>query len=164
MANKDVATKPEPGKKTVLTDVRSLARILRQHDLTEIEVETEDSRIRISRTGTATTSGHPPAASLSPLAAQSAPAPVKEEVEQADATVVVTTPFVGTFYRAATPESDPFVEEGQQIKRGQTLCIVEAMKLMNEIESDVEGRIVEILVNNGDPVEYGQALFRVQPL
>ena len=73
--------------------------------------------------------------------------------------VTVTSPIVGTFYRSPSPDADPYVEEGESVKKGQVLCIVEAMKLMNEIESDVTGEIVKILVANGQPVEYGQPLF-----
>lgn len=76
---------------------------------------------------------------------------------------VITSPFVGTFYRAPSPESENFVSEGEGVEPGQTLCIVEAMKLMNEIESDISGRIKEILVENGQPVEYGEALFVLEP-
>jgi acetyl-CoA carboxylase biotin carboxyl carrier protein len=75
---------------------------------------------------------------------------------------VVTSPFVGTFYRASAPDQSSFVDVGSAVKKGQVLCIVEAMKLMNEIESEVEGRVAEILVENGQPVEFGQALFRIE--
>jgi acetyl-CoA carboxylase biotin carboxyl carrier protein len=75
----------------------------------------------------------------------------------------ITSPFVGTFYRAASPEAEPFVKAEQEVSRGQTLCIVEAMKLMNEIEAEHDCKIVEILVQNGDSVEYGQPLFRILP-
>jgi acetyl-CoA carboxylase biotin carboxyl carrier protein len=75
----------------------------------------------------------------------------------------ITSPFVGTFYRTPAPEKPPFVELGSLVRKGQTLCIVEAMKLMNEIEADVEGRVVEILAESGQPVEFGQALFRILP-
>ena len=74
----------------------------------------------------------------------------------------ITSPFVGTFYRSANPDAAPFVDEGTKIKKGQALCIVEAMKLMNEIEAEVEGVIVQILVENGQPVEYGEPLFKIR--
>ncbi|WP_257459857.1 acetyl-CoA carboxylase biotin carboxyl carrier protein [Archangium lipolyticum] len=77
---------------------------------------------------------------------------------------VVTSPFVGTFYRTPAPEQPAFVEVGTVVKKGQVLCIIEAMKLMNEIEADVAGRVAEILVENGQPVEFGQALFRIEPV
>jgi len=75
----------------------------------------------------------------------------------------VSSPFVGTFYRAPSPDSPPFVEVGQKVKKGQTLCIVEAMKLMNEIETEVDGTVAEILVQNATPVEFGEQLFRIVP-
>ena len=78
--------------------------------------------------------------------------------------VTVESPIVGTFYRAPDPDASPYVEEGNSVKKGQVLCIVEAMKLMNEIESDFEGRIVSILVENAQPVEYGEPLFLIEPL
>ena len=81
-----------------------------------------------------------------------------------DEFITVTSPFVGTFYRASSKENRPFVEEGDIVKIGDVLCIVEAMKLMNEIESEVDGKIVSILVENSDPVEYGQPLFKIEPL
>jgi acetyl-CoA carboxylase biotin carboxyl carrier protein len=85
-----------------------------------------------------------------------APAPGKK-------TFTVNSPFVGTFYRSASPDSPPFVEEGTVVKKGQVLCIVEAMKLMNEIEAEQPGRLVEVLIQNGSPVEYGEVLFRFEP-
>ena len=77
--------------------------------------------------------------------------------------VTITSPIVGTFYRSPSPDADPYVEEGEYVKRGQVLCIVEAMKLMNEIESEVDGRITKILVESTKPVEYGQPLFLIDP-
>ena len=92
-----------------------------------------------------------------------ASSPVRLEPAQPDRLKVVTSPMVGTFYRAPAPDADPYVEVGAQIDVGQTVCIIEAMKLMNEIESDVKGRIVQILVDNAQPVEFGQKLFLVDP-
>jgi acetyl-CoA carboxylase biotin carboxyl carrier protein len=80
-----------------------------------------------------------------------------------DNTFTVNSPFVGTFYRAASPDNPPFVEVGQVVKKGQVLCIVEAMKLMNEIEAEQPGRLTEVLIQNGSPVEYGEPLFRFEP-
>jgi len=87
-----------------------------------------------------------------------APAPVAEKAGQ-----VVTCPFVGTFYRTPAPDQPAFVEVGTTIRKGQVLCIIEAMKLMNEIEAEISGKVVEVLVENGQPVEFGQALFRIEP-
>ncbi len=123
--------------------------------------------------------GHPPAAAqvvhaapvaaapvqAAPPAASSAPAPVAPAAPKTDSkTFSVNSPFVGTFYRSASPENPPFVEVGTVVKKGQVLCIVEAMKLMNEIEAEQPGRLVEALVQNGSPVEYGEALFKFEPI
>lgn len=96
-----------------------------------------------------------------PTAAPAAPAAATSSSDDADA-VYVTSPFVGTFYRAPSPEAPSFTDVGQTIKPGQVLCIVEAMKLMNEIESDVGGTVLEVLVKNGTSVEFGQKLFKVK--
>ena len=93
-----------------------------------------------------------------------APAAVPAAATGKDNTFTVNSPFVGTFYRAASPDNPPFVEVGQVVKKGQVLCIVEAMKLMNEIEADQAGRLVEVLIQNGSPVEYGEPLFRFEPV
>jgi len=129
------------------------------HDLAELEVETGGVRVRVVRR-------HAPA-----VAAQAAAAPAalpqaegaEHAAETAPGTVTIEAPMVGTFYRATSPEAAPFVSEGDTIKEGQTLCIIEAMKLMNEIESKVAGRVVKILVENAQPVEFGQPLFLVEP-
>src|SRR5205814_274701 len=92
---------------------------------------------------------------VAPIAAPAPEVPVGRKYH------IVTSPFVGTFYRAAGPNQDNFVEEGQIIQVGGTLCIIEAMKLMNEIESDMKGRVVKVLVSNGTPVEFGEALFEI---
>lgn len=96
-------------------------------------------------------------------AASAAPAAKAEAAGGEKPGLVVASPFVGTFYRTPAPDQPPFVEVGSVVKKGQVLCIVEAMKLMNEIESETAGRISEVLVENGQPVEFGQALFRVEP-
>jgi acetyl-CoA carboxylase biotin carboxyl carrier protein len=92
-----------------------------------------------------------------------AASPAVEKAEgPAESGVLLTSPFVGTFYRAPAPEAPPFVEVGQNVRKGQVVCIVEAMKLMNEIESEFDGKILEILVKNAEHVEYGQSLFRIE--
>ena len=113
--------------------------------------------------------GAPPQAAA-PTAAHAATAAAAASAEAASAkaadelrTFTVNSPFVGTFYRSASPESPAFVDPGQVVKKGQVLCIVEAMKLMNEIEAEQPGRLLEVLVQNGSPVEYGEPLFRFEP-
>ena len=147
-----------------LAEVRGLARILRRYDLSEIEVEQGGGqRLRLRRErvlGPAPVAAPSASPAIAPAAALAVPAGTPAE----DGTAIITSPFVGTFYRAPAPEAAPFVDAGQTVKKGQVLCIVEAMKLMNEIEAESACKIVEILGKNGEPVEFGQPLFRVFPL
>ena len=145
-----------------LKELRSLLRVLAKRNVTEFEFEDEHIRLRLTR-GEATRvairpSSPPPAAPL-----PAAPLVPSAAAAQADVnTVYVTSPFVGTFYRSPSPDAPSFVEVGSSIREGQTLCIIEAMKLMNEIEADAAGVILEILAENGKPVEFGQKLFKVR--
>jgi len=138
--------------------IRSLVRILREEDLAEIEVRRLFTTIRVRR----------PGAEMGMVMAAPAPAavPAAAESKEAEATaanlVPIKSPMVGTFYRSPAPDADPYVEENAVVDVGHTVCIVEAMKLMNEIESEVKGRIARILVENAQPVEYGQVLFLVE--
>ncbi|MGH7367677.1 MAG: acetyl-CoA carboxylase biotin carboxyl carrier protein [Candidatus Rokuibacteriota bacterium] len=131
-----------------------------RHNLAEIEVEAAGTRIRIVREHAAAASGA--RAEAAPAMAASLPQP--DRVEATAHLLTVEAPMVGTFYRAPKPDAPPFVAEGDLVKEGQVLCIVEAMKLMNEIESRVAGRIVKVVVENGQPVEFGQPLFLMEPL
>jgi acetyl-CoA carboxylase biotin carboxyl carrier protein len=140
-----------------LETVRELARIIEEFGLSEVEAD-PSGRVRVSRQlGGAVAVAAAPAAA--PAAISLAPAPPVEGA--AESGTFVTSPFVGTFYRAPSPEAASFVDVGSSVRKGQVVCIVEAMKLMNEIESEAEGKIAEILVKNGEHVEYGQKLFRV---
>ena len=138
--------------------VRALARIATEFDLEEIEVNGAGHlRVRravVREVGSVRT----PAAVSSPRPIALTP-PVEAKGE---AGTFITSPFVGTFYRAPSPEAPSFVDVGQAVRKGQVVCIVEAMKLMNEIEAELEGKVLEILVKNGEHVEYGQHLFRVE--
>jgi acetyl-CoA carboxylase biotin carboxyl carrier protein len=145
-----------------LEQLRELMQALKDHELSELRVSKGDERIVLKRGGTppplAPVVSHPVAAPVT-----AAPASGERAAAAEDANVVyITSPFVGTFYRAASPTSTNFVETGAQIAPGNVLCIVEAMKLMNEIESEISGTILEILVENGKPVEYGDRLFKVR--
>jgi acetyl-CoA carboxylase biotin carboxyl carrier protein len=144
-------------------EIRELIDLACERGLSALEIEQAGFRVRIeaaskmpaalAMTSYAPPMAHPGAA-VDPAAAA---APV------VDASLhVITSPIVGTFYRAPSPESDPFAEVGQRIARGKILCIIESMKLMNEIESDVEGEIVEVFPRNGQPVEYGEKLFAIR--
>jgi acetyl-CoA carboxylase biotin carboxyl carrier protein len=144
-----------------LDQLRELIRILDESNLTEIEVEHDDDRIRVRRDPAPVVGAI--AHSVSPQDAASAPPADSGPGATEPEGDFVTSPFVGTFYRAPSPEADSFVEVGDTIVPGQVLCIVEAMKLMNEIEAEVACTIVEVLVEDGKPVEYGDRLFRIEP-
>ena len=140
--------------------VRQLAGTMNELGLHEIEVSTGDLKVRLSRGVT----GVPAAVAGAHLAPPHATVIADvSTVASSGALVTVEAPMVGTFYRASAPNADPYVREGDVVKEGQILCIIEAMKLMNEIESKVSGRIAKILVENSQPVEYGQPLFLIDP-
>ena len=144
--------------KVDLEQLRELIRLLDESNLTEIEVEQDDDRIRVRR-DPAVVMGSA-AQSVAPTSAAEAAAAEQAAADESGS--YVTSPFVGTFYRAPSPDGDPFVEVGDEVVVGQILCIVEAMKLMNEIEAETAGTVVEVLVENGKPVEYGDRLFRIE--
>jgi len=149
--------KPKKDSGLPLNEVRQLIDLALARGLSELEVSRGETRIRIRREV-----AHA-AAPVAPPPSSVAPSP-PEQAERAGAHLVtVEAPMVGTFYRASSPTADPYVREGDVIKEGQVLCIIEAMKLMNEIESKAAGRISKILVENGQPVEYGQPLFLIEP-
>jgi len=141
-----------------LATVRELAEIATEFDLAELGVD-PCGGIRIVRRQTRDGAGTAAAPAVSPLPP---PAPAPAADKPVESGVLLTSPFVGTFYRAPAPEAPPFVEVGQNVRKGQVVCIVEAMKLMNEIESEFDGKILEILVKNAERVEYGQSLFRIE--
>ena len=141
--------------------IRELVAVMREEDLAEIEVRRWFSAVRVRR------SGPEAAAPTAQAPAQESTALADAKAQEAEAKrtanlVPIKSPMVGTFYRAPAPDADPYVEERSNVSVGQTVCIVEAMKLMNEIESEVKGRIAKILVENAQPVEYGQTLFLVE--
>ena len=142
-----------------LKEIRALLELFREYGLTEVEVERSGERVRVRREPSAAAVPAPAPAAIGHPAA--APEPVRED--RREHLVTVEAPMVGTFYRAASPEAEPYVREGDGIKEGQVLCIIEAMKLMNEIESKVAGRVIRVLAENGQPVEYGQPLFLIEP-
>ena len=154
-------------KKIDYEEIAKLVSFLEEKHLTEFELEVEGFKIKISRAlsqseAAANVSAPPPSAQpeTAPPAVQAAPT----TAESPEKFHYITSPMVGTFYRAPNPASPSFIEIGEEVKKSQTLCIIEAMKLMNEIESDVDGIVAEIYVENGKPVEYGQRLFAIQPM
>jgi acetyl-CoA carboxylase biotin carboxyl carrier protein len=149
---------------------RKLAAIVEKHTLAELIVDTKDATLTFRRgfapapapmvTHAMPAAPAPAPAAPAPSAAapgEAAPAAVDDDLHE------VTSPFVGTFYRSPSPDAPPYCEVGQRVEKGQVLCIVEAMKLMNEIEADAAGVIEAILVENAEAVEYGQALFKIRP-
>ena len=148
-----------------LTQLRELLAILNQTDIEELCLKSSDFELTIrkgnppggaiAQVQAPTSTEGPPAEVIAPIATPT-PVPDKKWVE-------VNAPMVGTFYRSPAPDEPCFVEVGDRVRRGQTLCIIEAMKLMNELEAELAGEIVEILVENGEPIEYGQTLMRINP-
>ncbi|MCS7068408.1 MAG: acetyl-CoA carboxylase biotin carboxyl carrier protein [Meiothermus sp.] len=164
-------------------ELKSILQAVQEHEVFELTLETPDYKLTVKRGGevqyvaapapvvvqpatTAAPTAQPapslPAAAPAPTPA--APAPkVETPKEDTSKYTEVKAPIVGTFYRAPSPDAEPFVKEGDTVKKGQVLCIIEAMKLMNEIESEVSGVVRKILVSNGEPIEYGQTLFLIEP-
>ena len=148
-----------------LKEIREMINLMNENDLTEIEVEREGTKIKLRK-------GSPEI--IEPLRRYPAERHIESHMPSGkteDAAQAVNTnrkeiksPMVGTFYRALSPEAPPFVDIGQIVEVGQVVCIVEAMKLMNEIKSEVKGKVVDIPVDNAQPVEFGQTLFAVEPL
>lgn len=146
-----------------LDELKEIVDFMKENDIAELEIEKGGEKVHVKRnTGFVVPAGLPMMASPHPfptaqMTAGAAAAPgVKEGV------IVIEAPMVGTFYRAPAPGAEPYVKEGDVIEKERTLCIIEAMKLMNEIESDVAGKIVAILVENAQPVEFGQPLFHIE--
>ncbi len=139
--------------------VKKLIELLEESDIAELEIREGEESVRISRQAAVAPYAAPAttAAPIAPSAAVTAPIPASEPRGHH-----IKSPMVGTYYGAASPNSDPFVVEGQEVKVGDTLCIIEAMKMMNQIESDKSGRVSKILVENGSPVEFDQILFIIE--
>ncbi|MBE3602416.1 acetyl-CoA carboxylase biotin carboxyl carrier protein [bacterium] len=155
-------------------ELKALLTLMRDYGLVELEIEDKKGKVRLVRGGAPAASGAAEV-QLAPAVRAEAPgaAPAKIALKRAaennagaaqappalaENQRIVASPMVGTFYRAASPDATPFVEENDSVRKGQTLCIIEAMKMMNEIEAEAGGRIVKILCENGQPVEYGQPL------
>ena len=142
--------------------IEKLSKILKDNELTEISLENEDSAITIRKEVVVA----PQAVAAAPAVVPSPSAPSVQADTQAKAEVKkgtpVTSPMVGTFYSAPSPDAKPFVEVGSSVKKGDKLCIIEAMKLMNEIEAEVSGKVLEVCVQDGQPVEFGQVLMYIE--
>jgi acetyl-CoA carboxylase biotin carboxyl carrier protein len=154
-----------------LKEIRELMELMREMSVSELEVERSGTKIRIKtgRDANELTASmfHPPGMSAEEIAAArrtSVPAAPPAPEPPVERGLVIQSPIVGTFYRSASPDGANYVEVGDLVKKGQILCIVEAMKLMNEIEAEVDGRVLEVMVENARPVDYGQPLFRIDPV
>jgi len=147
-----------------LRKLKKLIDLVQESGIAELEITEGEEKVKIVKGGEATVTPIAPAAAprAAPLAAAPAAAGAAPAEEPVASGHVLKAPMVGTFYRSASPESKAFVEVGQNVKAGETVCIIEAMKLMNEIEADATGMIKAILVENGQPVEYGQPLFIIE--
>ena len=145
-----------------LKEIKEMISLMNENNLSEVEIERNGMKVKLKR---APEPGQEIMLERSPVAVK---APVAEEAISKETPetrlVEFKAPIVGTFYRAPSPEAESFVEVGQEIEVGQVVCIIEAMKLMNEIKSEVRGKIIDILTDNADPVEYGQILFLIEPL
>lgn len=157
-------------------ELRDLIDFIAQSGLAEVNIETEEFKISVKRHSEAPAIVQSSVPVPPPVVQQQAPAPTPApqpqtgdnapaaEPKSNKKLLEIKSPMIGTFYRAPNPDAEPFVKVGDIVKKGQVVCIIEAMKLFNEIESEVEGRIVEVLVENATPVEYDQPLFLVEPL
>ena len=155
-------------------EIRQILDMMREHDLSEFELERDDVKLRLRKQPAGTWSAAPamPGAPFTPPVAVPAPlapagqgtASVLASADDAVDLAVVKSPIVGTFYRASAPGAKPFAEVGDTVRKGQVLCIIEAMKLMNEINADCDGEVVKVYVDNGQPVQYAERLFALRPL
>lgn len=143
--------------------IKKLIELLEESNIAELEIHEGEESVRISRVGTAAPVMAQPMAIAPPPATTTGVAPPAAPTEEKTVTGhTVNAPMVGTFYRAPSPGAEPFIKEGQRVEVGDTLCIIEAMKLLNQIESDKAGTVTAILVENGEPVEYGEPLFVIE--
>ncbi len=163
MAKKGKDDADQAGSDDVVAMARGLAQIVTDHHLTELVVETNGTTVTVRREAAVTMHAPMPMQMQMPAPAYAAPtaAPAAPAAPVDDKAHTVTSPFVGTFYRKPNPDSPNYVSINDKVEKGTALCIVEAMKLMNEIEADVAGTIIGILVEDGAPVEYGQPLFKI---
>ena len=148
-----------------IKEIKDMINLMTENGLTELEIEKEGVRIRLKK---GASGAYEKAVEFMPQPAAQAPGQERQQGAQQQEkpktnTVEIKAPMVGTFYRAPSPEAPPYANIGDMIEPGQVICIIEAMKLMNEIKSEVKGKIVDIQVDNAEPVEFGQALFVIEP-
>ena len=143
-----------------LAELKELFELIAERNITEFELEEEGVKLRIKKDGGNVSITEPAAAAIESKPDAAAPG----EDESLDGLSIVQAPMVGTFYRQPEPGAEPFAGKGQQVKKGQTLCIIEAMKLMNEIESELSGELVEVFVEDGQSVQFGDKLFAIREM
>ena len=150
-----------------IKEIQEIINFIKKSDLDDVSIETENIKIRVKKNNGNFTTIEQPKIVKTEIQPQAFPVENKVPEEKKEIisnnNIIIKSPMIGTFYRSPNPESDPFVNEGDSIKVGQTICIVEAMKLFNDIESEVSGKIVKILVDDNSPVEYDQPLFEIDP-
>jgi acetyl-CoA carboxylase biotin carboxyl carrier protein len=147
-----------------LPEIKKLIEMIERSPITEFELSDKDLKIRISKNGTSAPAALAMQAPVMPqpvAAPAAAPAPAADSGAHRPTFTEIKSPMVGTFYRAPAPDAEPYVRVGDKVEPGKVLCIIEAMKLMNEFECEIRGRVVEVLIENAQPVEFGQPLFRV---
>lgn len=148
-----------------IKEIKEMINLMNENGLLELEIEKEGLRIRLKKTSSGTEGFNGPILIEKEKISEAGVRPEPQALEKMTVkTVEIKSPMVGTFYRAPSPEAPPYAETGQVIEPGQVICIVEAMKLMNEIKSEIKGRVLEVLVDNAEPVEFGQPMFLIEPL
>ncbi len=169
------SSEPQNQSEMKTTEIRDLIDFIAQSGLNEVDIETKELKLHVKREPdqkvlksaapvmAAPVAVAPVAAAPAAPAAAAPAAPKAEKPASAGKTVDIKSPMIGTFYRSTNPDSPPFISVGDKVSKGQTVCIIEAMKLFNEIESEVSGTVVKVMVENASPVEYDQVLFVVEP-
>jgi len=152
-----------------LKEIKEMINLMNENGLVEFEMEKEGMRIKLKKTSSGGEGYNGPILiereKTAPAAqVQESSGPAAGQEKPSVKTVEIKAPMVGTFYRAPSPEAPPYVEVGQVIEPGQVVCIIEAMKLMNEIKAEIKGKLIEVIVDNSEPVEYGQSMFILEPL
>jgi acetyl-CoA carboxylase biotin carboxyl carrier protein len=172
MPGKNIGKEEREARAWSLKDIEQLLDLLVAREISEFEMEKDGLRLRVKRSlvqepaaspASSAQYAGPPILASSPAPAKTSTATESPPAEPSEDLYLIKSPMVGTFYNAPSPNAPPFVKPGDVVQIGQVLCIIEAMKLMNEIESEVAGEIVRIYVENGQPVEYGQSLFAIKP-
>ena len=147
-----------------IKEIKEMINLMNENSLMELEIEKEGMRIRLKKTSSGVEGFNGPIVVERQSVGDLAPKQIQEAVKEVNLkSVEIKSPMVGTFYRAPSPESPSYVEVGQNIEPGQVVCIIEAMKLMNEIKSEIKGKILEVLVDNAEPIEFGQPIFLIEP-